>query len=161
MLIEKLTTAPVLGYADYKQSYVLHTDASIQGLESILYQYQDGTRQVIAYASRRLSKGEKNYPAHKLEFLAMKWAVTEKFKDYLYNSTFKVMTDSNPLTYVMKSVRLDATIARWISALAPFNFTIHYKAGYKNRDADTMSLNPLGSNSQFEEDDEHVADMVK
>ena len=160
-LIEKLTTAPVLGYADYKLQYVIHTDASRQGLGCILYQYQDGMRKVIAYGSRRLSKTEKNYPAHKLEFFAMKWAITDKFKDYLYNSTFKVMTDNNPLTYVMKSARLDATSARWISALASYDFTIHYKAGHLNKDADMMLRKPQASISQSDSEDEHVADMVK
>ena len=38
----------------------------------------------IAYASRTLSKSERNYDAHKLEFLALKWAVTDRFHEYLY-----------------------------------------------------------------------------
>lgn len=162
-LIEKLTTAPVLGYADYKLPYILHTDASKHGLGCILYQIQDGSRKVISYASRRLSKTEKNYPAHKLEFLAMKWGITDKFKDYLYNSSFKVMTDNNPLTYVMKSARLDAITSRWVAALASYDFTIHYKAGIQNKDADMMSRKPYddGSMSNDEDDNDHVADMVK
>ena len=39
-------------------------------------------------------------PAHKLEFLTLKWAVVEKFHKYLYRLTFDVYTDNNPLTYV-------------------------------------------------------------
>lgn len=158
-IIEKLTSAPVLGYANYKLPYVLHTDASRQGLGAILYQNQGEHRRVIAYASRRLSKTEKNYPAHKLEFLAMKWAITDKFKDYLYNSPFKVMTDNNPLTYVLTSAKLDATSSRWIAALASYNFSIHYKAGHTNRDADLMSRRPLGTDSQSE-DGSQLADML-
>lgn len=53
-----------------------------------------------SYASRRLGKSEENYPAMKLEFLCLKWAVTEKFYDYLYGNKFKVKTDNNPLTYI-------------------------------------------------------------
>lgn len=160
-LILTLTTAPVLGYADYKLPYIIHTDASRQGLGCILYQIQDGSRRVISYASRRLSKTERNYPAHKLEFLAMKWAITEKFKDYLYNSSFKVMTDNNPLTYAMKSARLDATTSRWVAALASFNFTIHYKPGSANKDADMMSRRPYSDGTASDDDLNHVADMVK
>jgi hypothetical protein len=73
---------------------------------------------VVAYASRGLSNSEKNYPVHKLEFLALKWAVTEKYHDYLYGNTLTVLTDNNPLTYVLISAKLDATGHRWIAALA-------------------------------------------
>lgn len=57
-LIEKLTTAPVLGFADPSQLYILHTDASTTGLGAALYQEQEGKLRVIAYASRGLSKSE-------------------------------------------------------------------------------------------------------
>ena len=74
-----LTTPPVLGFANYGSPFILTTDASLEGLGTVLYQEQDGVRRVIAYASRGLSKSEQHYPIHKLEFLALKWAVTEKF----------------------------------------------------------------------------------
>ena len=63
---------------------------------------------VIAYASRSLSKSERNSPVHKLEFLALKWAVTDKFHEYLYGSEFQVYTENNPLTYVLTTAKLDA-----------------------------------------------------
>ena len=81
-----MTKAPVLAFADYTKPYVLHTDASGDGLGAFLYQKQDGLERVIAYASRGLSNAERNYPAHKLGFLALKWTVCEKFHDYLYGS---------------------------------------------------------------------------
>ena len=64
---------------------------------------------VIAYASRGLRQGEKHYPSHKLEFLCLKWAVTEKFRDYLYNNQCDVCSDNNHLTYVITLAKLDAT----------------------------------------------------
>lgn len=87
----------MLGFANPKLPCILHTDASTTGLGVVLYQEQEGVTRVIAYASRGLSKSESRYPAHKLEFLALKWAVTEKFADYLYGVSFTVVTDSNPL----------------------------------------------------------------
>lgn len=68
-------SAPVLAFADPKLPYVLHTDACDVGLGAALYQEQGGKLRVIAYASRGLSKSEKNYPTHKLEYLALKWAI--------------------------------------------------------------------------------------
>ena len=70
--LQKLSTeSPILAYADFKAPFVLHTDASGGGLGVVLYQVQDGQKRVIAYASRSLSKSERNYPVHKLEFLAL------------------------------------------------------------------------------------------
>ena len=68
--------------------FLLQTDASADGLDAVLCQFQDNKERVIAYASRSLSPSEKKYLAHKLGFLALKWAVTDKFYDYLYGHNF-------------------------------------------------------------------------
>ena len=141
-LKQQLISFPILGFPEYNQPFELHTDASTKGLGAVLYQDQGGVKRVIAYASRSLSRSEKNYAVHKLEFLALKWAITEKFYDYLYGNNFIVFTDNNPLTYVLSSAKLDATGQRWISSLAEFNFTISYRPGLKNGDADSLSRVP-------------------
>lgn len=141
-LIEKLTSAPVLGFANPKQPYILHTDASTTGLGAALYQEQEGMLRVIAYASRGLSTSESRYPAHKLEFLALKWSVTEKFHDYLYGADFVVVTDNNPLTYILTSAKLDATSHRWLAGLSTYTFKLQYRAGNQNLDADALSRRP-------------------
>ena len=139
-LKEVCTKTPVLAYADYKKSFRLNTDASELGLGSVLYQRQeDGTFRIIAYASRSLSKMEKNYSTHKLEFLALKLAVTERFHEYLYGSEFEVYTDNNTLTYVLTTAKLDVTGQRWIANLANYNFKIHYRSRKSNIDADALS----------------------
>ena len=70
---------PILAYANYQRPFKLHTDASENGLGAVLYQKQDDdTEHVIAYASRTLSKSERNYDTHRLEFLALKWLITEE-----------------------------------------------------------------------------------
>ena len=80
--------APVLPYADYTKPFILHTDASTTGLGAVLYQKQDdGKERVIAYASRTLNKAERNYDAHKVEFLSLKWAITNHFHEYLYGAS--------------------------------------------------------------------------
>ena len=134
---------PVLAYANYKRPFCLNTDASKTGLGAVLYQQQDdGTYRVISYASRSLSKTERNYDAHKLEFLTLKLSVTERFHKYLYGGTFEVFTDNNPLTYVLTTAKLDATGQRWVATLANYNFKIFYKAGKLNLDADALSRIP-------------------
>lgn len=143
-IIDKLTSAPVLGYANTKLPYVVHTDASTTGLGAALYQVQDGQTRVIAYASRGLSCSEAKYPAHKLEFLALKWAITDKFHDYLYGNTFTVVTDNNPLRYILTTAKLDAASYRWLAELSTFTFDITYRAGKQNQDADALSRRPHG-----------------
>ena len=138
-LVNMCCEAPILAYADYTKPFTVHTDASLDGLGAVLYQCQEGKDRVIAYASRGLSQSQRNYPAHKLEFLALKWAVTDKFHDYLYGNSFTVKTDNNPLTYVLTSAKLDATGHRWVANLSEYNFDIIYSSGPSNRDADALS----------------------
>lgn len=89
---------------------------------------------------------ERNYRLHsgKLEFLALKWAVCKKFRDYLfYAPHFTVYTDNNPLTYVMSTAKLNAVGHRWVGELSDFWFDVKYRPGKGNIDADTLSRLPL------------------
>uniref|UniRef100_A0A8C5WDF6 Gypsy retrotransposon integrase-like protein 1 n=1 Tax=Leptobrachium leishanense TaxID=445787 RepID=A0A8C5WDF6_9ANUR len=149
-LIDYLLKPPVLGYVDFTQPFVLHCDASQEGLGAVLYQRQGGKMVVIAYGSRTLTPPEKNYHMHsgKLEFLALKWAICERFRDYLYHAcSFVVYTDNNPLTYILTTAKLNATGHRWVAQLADFNFTIRYRPGKSNADADGLSRMPLEINN--------------
>ena len=101
---------PTLAYANYRKPFKLHTDDSESGLGAVLYQKQDDdTDCSIAYASQTLSKSERNYGAHKLEFIALKWSVIERFHEYLYGGHLEVYADNNPLTYILTTAKLDTT----------------------------------------------------
>ena len=124
----------------------METDASRNRFSAILSQEQDGKQRVIAYASRHLRPSEKNsslYSSMKLEYLAMKWAITEKFRHYLLGGHFTVITDNNPLTY-LRSAKLGALEQRWAAQLAQFNFEIKYRPGKVNP-ADALSRMPFDS----------------
>ena len=88
-----------------------------------------------------------------LEFLCLKWAVTEKFNDYLYGNQFTVHTDNNPLTYVLSTAKLDATGHRWLAYLSNFNFItvllFIYRSGESNGDADGLSRKPQDTEEIF------------
>ena len=102
--------SPVLAFADYMKDFLLKTDASKDGLGAVLSQKQaDGQFHPVAYGSWALTTHEKNYHSTKLEFLALKWVVTEHFKEYLLYQPFLVKTDNNLLTYTMTTPNLDAT----------------------------------------------------
>ena len=136
----KCLMVPVLAFTDFKKPFLLETDASIEGLGAVLSQKQDdGHYHPIAYASRGLKGGELKYHSSKLEFLALKWAVTEQFREYLQYQPFLVHTDNNPLTYIMTMPNLDAVGHRWVAAMAGYNFEIEYVCGMDNKVADTLS----------------------
>ena len=143
-LVHFATNPPILVFPDMQKPFFIHVDASGLGLGAILFQEQEGMNRVIGYGSRTLKPCEKNYHSTKLELLAMKWAITEKFRDYLsYSDGFKVYSDNNPLLFLMSNKKPNSTIQRWVSELAEFKFTVHFRAGVINRDADCLSRLPL------------------
>ena len=151
-LIDELTSPPTLKYPDFNEPFILHTDASNKGLGCALYQNQKGKMRIIGYGSRSLAPAETRYHSSKLEFLALKWSVTDHFRDYLtYAPMVEVYTDNNPLVYVLSSGKLNATGQRWVNELADFNLEIHYKPGKDNVDADFFSRFPSGFPENKEE----------
>ena len=101
LLKQALLQAPVLKFADYSKPFMLETDASSNGLGAILLQEgEDGKLHPIAYGSQSLTKAERNYHSGKTEFLTLKWAITDHFKEYLIYQPFVICTDNNPLTYL-------------------------------------------------------------
>ena len=99
----------------------------------------DGRYHPIAYASLGLKGGESRCHSSKLEFPALKWVVTDQFKEYLQYQPFLIQTDNNPLTYVMMTPNLDAVRHRWVAAMAGYNFQIEYIRGSDNKVADALS----------------------
>ena len=80
---------------------------------------------------------EQRYHSNKQEFLALKWAVTEQFHEYLSpygknRNEFVVRTDNNLLTYIFSSANLDAANQRWVAQLASYNFALEYQKGKDN-----------------------------
>ena len=156
-LKDALTSAPILAYPDYSQKFILETDASLKGLCAVLTQEDDeGNFRVFSYASHRLKLYERSMRNHsfaKLELLVLKWAVCEKFKDYLIGSRFTILTDNNPLTY-MRTSCLGAAQIRWLSDLALFDFEIKYRAGKSNQVAGALSQHPANPDSPSESSDD-------
>ena len=91
-----------------------------------------------------MNETERRYHSNKQEFLALKWAVTEQFHEYLSpygknRNAFMVHTDNNPLTYIFSTANLDAAGQRWVAHLASYNFTLEYQKGKDNTVADFLS----------------------
>ena len=121
-------TAPILVFTDYTKPFLLETDASKVRLGVVLSQKQaDRQYNPVAYGNRALMPHEKNYHSTKHKFLALKWAVTKHFKEYLPYLSFMVCTDNNADTH------------QWVSALAWFNIELEYQKEQDNIVADILS----------------------
>ena len=123
-------STPILAFANYTKDFLLEIDTSKEGLEVVLSQKQaDGCYHLVTYGSQALTAHEKNYHSTKLEFMALKWAIIEHFKEYLLYQLFLVRTDNNPLTYIMTTPNLDASNHQWVGDLVKFNFQLEYQKG--------------------------------
>ena len=129
-----------MAFADYTRPFLLETDVSKDGLGAGLLKKQaDRWYHPITYGNRVLTPDERNYHSTKLEFLALKWVVTEHFKEYLPYQSFLVRMDNNPLTYIMLTPNLDAMGHQCICALVQFNFELEYQKGHDNTETDALS----------------------
>lgn len=140
-----MANAPVLAHFDPSKMTEVRTDACDKGLGGILVQYPDENSkyaQVIEYASRTLTKAEKNYSTTEKELLAVVFSVY-KFRTYLTGIHFKIITDHHALCYIIKKPEISARLARWVLLLQEYSFDVHYKSGEKHLDADCISRFPI------------------
>ena len=144
MLKEKILTSPLPVFPDFAKPFLLEMDASIEGLGAVLSQKQDNGRfHPVTFGSHFLTPTEKNYHSSKLEFLALKWGITEHFREYLAYALFMVKMDNNPFTYILTTPNLDAMGYHWVGVLTSFEFKLEYQKGLENGAADALSHVPI------------------
>jgi transposase InsO family protein len=144
-LKNRLVSPPILAFPDFKEKFVLYTDASDSAIGGVLSQIQEGKERVIAYWSRQLQKAERNYSTTEKEALAAVAAIKE-FYPYLYGFHFTLVTDHNPLTSLRGLKDIGGRLTRWMIYLQQFNFQFEYKPGKSHGNADTMSRRPATEN---------------
>ncbi|CAJ0879895.1 2428_t:CDS:1, partial [Entrophospora sp. SA101] len=138
-LIEQLTTEHILVYPNWKQPFILSTDASTFALGAILSQLDNkGNERVIAYASRQLRPADKNYAETELKCLGIIWAI-KHFHTYLSGSKFKLITDHVALKYLINMKEPKGKLAHWIMTLQSYNFEVEHSSGKKHQNVNAMS----------------------
>lgn len=121
--------------------FVLETDASIKGLGAVLPQRQgDGRMHAVAYASRALSRSEKNYSISELDTLAVVWAINH-YHAYLYGYEVTVFTDHLAVKAILETPSPSGKHARWWTMAFGSGVTqvnIVYRSGKENSNADAL-----------------------
>ena len=136
-----LVSSPVLALPDWSQPFLLDTDASDTGIGAVLSQVQKGKECVIAYASRTLTKSERNYCVTRRELLAVV-TFLQHFRPYLLGTPFTVRTDHGALSWIHKFKEPEGQIAQWVQKLQEYEFTIIHRPGTCHKNADAMSRIP-------------------
>lgn len=135
---QMLISAPILQYPNFEEEFVLTTDASAFAIGAVLSQGPINKDLPIAYASRTLNGAESRYSVIEKELLAIVWAV-KHFRPYLFGRKFKLITDHRPLTWLFSVKDPGSRLLRWRLKLEEYQYTIQYKPGKINCNADALS----------------------
>lgn len=138
-LKQSLVQAPVLAYPDFAKPFIVHTDASGFSVGAVLLQEQpDKTVRPIAYAGRSLNKAEAQYGITEKECLALIYSI-KQFDCYLRYTHFTAVVDHAALQWLLNLKQPSGRLARWISLIQAYSFTIQYRPGRVHNDADGLS----------------------
>ena len=142
-LRDLICTAPILIFPDFNKPFYVTCDASQYAIGSILSQGPSiGEDRPIAFASRSLNEHEIRYSVIEKELLSIIHAV-QHFRPYLYGHPFTLITDHRALIYINKTDDPTSRLMRWRIKLNEYDYTIVYKKGCVNTNADALSRNPV------------------
>jgi hypothetical protein len=137
-LKDALCEAPILAYPMRHDLFILDTDASNDGIGAVLSQKQNGVERVICYGSHTLNSSQRHYCTTKLELLAVITFI-KQYRHYLYGRHFLLRTDHASLTWLVNFKEPEGMIARWITQLSTFDYTMQHRPGKKHGNADGLS----------------------
>ena len=129
-----LISAPVLRFLNFKEQFILTTDASNQGLGAVLSQ----NGHPCLFISRILNKAEERYSTSEKELLAIVWAM-KRLRQYLLGKKFKIQTDYRALVWLHNVKDPSSRLLRWRLRMKEYEYEIEYFKGKENKVADCLS----------------------
>nr|VZI11994.1 unnamed protein product [Spirometra erinaceieuropaei] len=157
----KLISAPILMLPDTipeAPPFILDSDASGFAMGGVLSQADEtGAERPICFASKTLSKPERNYCTYRRELLALITFI-KQFKPFLVGKHFIVRTEHKALQWLQHMKEAEGQLARWQELLQGFDFTCQYPRGGQHANADALSRRPSeAGTADTEVTDEHIA----
>ena len=137
-----MTQEAVVQYPDFTKPFIIITDASGFAVGAILSQGKIGQEKKVVFASRTLNQAEQNYSTIEKESTAILWACRH-FRPYLLGRNFTIVIDHKPLTWMFNVKDPSSRLLRWRLLLEGFGYTVAYKTGERNVNADALSRNPV------------------
>ncbi len=137
-LKDKMVSSDVLVFPNFRKPFTLATDASITGIGACLSQEVDGVMRPVGFAGRGLTSAEKNYSTTEQECLACVWAISH-FRVYLEAQHFTLLTDHTALRQILKDKDTRGRLARWVTFLQQFDYTVKHIKGSLNVVPDALS----------------------
>ena len=147
-LTTQLSSPPVLAFPDWdaaldgSRKFHLYCDASKDGLGATLEQEQlDGSIRPIVFLSRATLPNERNWPPLELEAGAVVWSI-KRLRQFLFNVPFSIWTDHRSLENLASVGEHNPRIMRWLEFLSAYDYTLKYRKGSDNGNADFLSRLP-------------------
>lgn len=159
-----LSSAPVVALPRFGEDagmFTLDCDASDVGVGAVLLQEQDGVERPIAFASRKLSKAQRNYSTTRKELLSCVLFV-QHFRHYLLGRRFRIRSDHASLQWLINFRHTSGILARWFEILSEFDFQLVFRAGKEQVLADAMSRRPADrADAATQTEDECAASLSR
>jgi hypothetical protein len=130
-----LCSATILAYLDRTSEFILDTDASMSGIGAVLSQNQNGEEKVIAYESRSLNQSQIRYRTTYKELLAVVTFIRQ-YRHFLWSRHFTIRTDHESLIWFKNFKNPEGILARWLSVLETYDFSIQHRPGKFHCNAD-------------------------
>ena len=148
-LLEELSAPPVLLYpdwdvvADNSRHFLLYCDASFDGFEATVEQEQkNGSIRPIVFISRATLKSERHWTPFDLEAGSIVCSI-KHLRGYLRGTTFRTFSDHKALGTIAEVAEHNPRVQRWLEFLTAYRYTLEYRKGSANGNADFLSRLPL------------------
>jgi len=145
-------SAPFLQYPDYSKPFHIATDASNTGVGGVLFQPKTEdeyitANNIVAICSKKLQDCQTRWSAYKKEYFGIVYCLRQ-FRPYVWGrNDLVVHTDHKPLTFVLQSPSLSATVHGWFDEISEYNFKVIHRPGILNVVPDCLSRMYTGSYS--------------
>src|SRR5438132_3482112 len=122
---QQMVKPPILVEPDPCKKFIIHTDASDNGIGACLWQQGDHFehRSVIAYASHAYSRNQKKLTKKEKNCFAIIFAL-EHFRSYIHGRECELQTDNQALIWLGNIENPSPLLARWRVKLQKFEFDV-------------------------------------